>query len=438
MKKVDLTTGEVTRVILNLAIPIMGSSLLQFTYNLVDMFWVGGLGSNAVASVGSSSFFIGMGYSINSLVVIGTGIKVAHAVGENDNMSVKEYINSGIFINFVFGIIYALVLIFLRKNFIGFLNLNNEEVQSDAYIYLAISAPMMFFTFFNILYTRILNSFGNNKSALKINALGIIINMILDPLFIYSMHLGVKGAALATLISNITMFIVFKNKARELFKFNFQLGIRRNKLMEIIKLGFPMAFQRILFTMVNIALARLISIFGANAIAAQKIGLQIESITFMVIGGLNGAMASFTGQNYGAKKYNRINEGYISSLKIGIIYSLITALLFITLPGSLVRIFIRDEETVLIASNYLRIVALAQIFSAIEMVSNGLFTGIGKPKIPAYISISFTALRVPIALILMKFMGIDGVWCSIAFSSVFKGICSYVIYKRGKYYNRKV
>lgn len=438
MKKVDLTTGEVTRVILNLAIPIMGSSLLQFTYNLVDMFWVGGLGSNAVASVGSSSFFIGMGYSINSLVVIGTGIKVAHAVGENDNMSVKEYINSGIFINFVFGIIYALVLIFLRKNFIGFLNLNNEEVQSDAYIYLAISAPMMFFTFFNILYTRILNSFGNNKSALKINALGIIINMILDPLFIYSMHLGVKGAALATLISNITMFIVFKNKARELFKFNFQLGIRRNKLMEIIKLGFPMAFQRILFTMVNIALARLIAIFGANAIAAQKIGLQIESITFMVIGGLNGAMASFTGQNYGAKKYNRINEGYISSLKIGIIYSLITALLFITLPGSLVRIFIRDEETVLIASNYLRIVALAQIFSAIEMVSNGLFTGIGKPKIPAYISISFTALRVPIALILMKFMGIDGVWCSIAFSSVFKGICSYVIYKRGKYYNRKV
>lgn len=438
MKKVDLTTGEVTRVILNLAIPIMGSSLLQFTYNLVDMFWVGGLGSNAVASVGSSSFFIGMGYSINSLVVIGTGIKVAHAVGENDNMSVKEYINSGIFINFVFGIIYALVLIFLRKNFIGFLNLNNEEVQSDAYIYLAISAPMMFFTFFNILYTRILNSFGNNKSALKINALGIIINMILDPLFIYSMHLGVKGAALATLISNITMFIVFKNKARELFKFNFQLGIRRNKLMEIIKLGFPMAFQRILFTMVNIALARLIAIFGANAIAAQKIGLQIESITFMVIGGLNGAMASFTGQNYGAKKYNRINEGYISSLKIGIIYSLITALLFITLPGSLVRIFIRDEETVLIASNYLRIVALAQIFSAIEMVSNGLFTGIGKPKIPAYISISFTVLRVPIALILMKFMGIDGVWCSIAFSSVFKGICSYVIYKRGKYYNRKV
>ena len=437
MKKVDLTTGEVTRVILNLAIPIMGSSLLQFTYNLVDMFWVGGLGSNSVASVGSSSFFIGMGYSINSLVVIGTGIKVAHAVGENDNISVKEYINCGIFINFVLGIIYALVLIFLRKSFIGFLNLNNEEVQSGAYIYLAISAPMMFFTFFNILYTRILNSFGNNKSALKINALGIIINMILDPFFIYSMHLGVKGAALATLISNIAMFIVFKNKARGLFKFNFQLGIRRNKLMEIIKLGFPMAFQRILFTMVNIALARLIAIFGANAIAAQKIGLQIESITFMVIGGLNGAMASFTGQNYGAKKYNRINEGYISSLKIRIIYSLITALLFITLPGSLVRIFIRDEETVLIASNYLRIVALAQIFSAIEMVSNGLFTGIGKPKIPAYISISFTALRVPIALILMKFMGIDGVWCSIAFSSVFKGICSYVIYKRGKYYNRK-
>ena len=77
MKKVDLTQGKVLSVIAALAIPIMGSSLLQFTYNIVDMFWVGGLGSNAVASVGSASFFVGLGYSINTLVVIGAGIKVS-------------------------------------------------------------------------------------------------------------------------------------------------------------------------------------------------------------------------------------------------------------------------------------------------------------------------------------------------------------------------
>ena len=84
MKKVDLTQGNVLSVIAALAIPIVGSSLLQFTYNIVDMLWVGGLGSNAVASVGSSSFFTGLGYSINTLVVIGAGIKVSHALGRNE------------------------------------------------------------------------------------------------------------------------------------------------------------------------------------------------------------------------------------------------------------------------------------------------------------------------------------------------------------------
>ena len=120
MKKIDLTQGKVIKVLTALAVPIMGSSLLQFTYNLIDMLWVGGLGSDAVASIGSSSFFTGLGYSINSLVVIGAGIKVSHAIGEKNNKDVKQYINSGLAINFVISIIYALILIILGKSFISF------------------------------------------------------------------------------------------------------------------------------------------------------------------------------------------------------------------------------------------------------------------------------------------------------------------------------
>ena len=95
MQKIDLTKGKVTKVLLATAIPIMGSSLLQFTYNLVDMLFVGRLGSDAVASVGSSSFFIGLGYSINAIVVIGTGIKVAHSIGNSDEIKTKGYISKG-------------------------------------------------------------------------------------------------------------------------------------------------------------------------------------------------------------------------------------------------------------------------------------------------------------------------------------------------------
>lgn len=429
MKKIDLTKGKVLKVLTVLALPIIGNSLLQFTYNLVDMLWVGALGSNAVASIGSSSLFIGLGYSINSLVVMGTGIKVSHAIGKKNDDEVKSYINSGLILNTIIALVYAISLIFMRNTFIGILNLNNPIVEKDAYLYLIISAPTMFFSFFNILYIRIFNSFGNNKDALKISALGVIINIILDPIFIYVFNLGVTGAAIATLVSNLFMFIMFNLKSNGMFKINIKDKIDYEKIKEIGSLGLPSAIQRVLFTIVNIILARIITQFGTDAIAAQKIGLQIESIVYMIIGGLSGAMASFVGQNFGAKKYERINEGYNKAIIIGMIYAGITTVIFMFIPEPIVKIFIREETTVKIASNYLRIIGFTQIFSTIEMISNGVFIGVGRPKISATISVLFIISRIPMALVFTRYLGVNGVWLSISISSMCKGIISYLIYK---------
>ena len=429
MKKIDLTRGKVISVIAALALPIMGSSLLQFTYNLIDMIWVGRLGSNAVASIGSSSLYINIGNALNSLVVIGTGIKVAHAIGRKNENEIKEYINSGIVINIIIGTVFGLILIFLGKGFIEFLNLNNSEVESNAYYYLALNAPILFFAFFNMMYTRILGSFGNNKLALKINGVGVILNIILYPVCIYVLNFGVIGAGVSTLIANVIMFILFRINTNGILNYRYDLKVDFEKIKEIIRLGFPMAFQRILFTIINIILAKIIAMFGSEAIAAQKIGVQIESIAYMIIGGLNGAVASFTGQNFGAGKSNRIKEGYRSALVVGISYAIVMAGVFLLLNRPLIRLFISDESTILIASAYLKAVAFSQVFSAIEMISNGMFTGIGKPNIPATISIVFTSLRIPFALVLIKPFGISGIWISICISSILKGICSYFIYE---------
>lgn len=278
------------------------------------------------------------------------------------------------------------------------------------------------------MYTRIFSSFGNNGDSLKINAIGMIINIILDPIFIYEFKLGVLGAAVATLIANIVMFILYRIKSNGILNYNKYVGSDKEKILEITKLGFPMAFQRILFTLVNIILAKIIAIFGTNSIAAQKIGLQIESITYMVIGGLNGAIASFTGQNFGANKFKRIKQGYYTALLLGIIYSVIMSIIFIAFKEPIIRLFIREKNTIIIAGAYLQAVAFSQSFSTIEMVSNGFFTGIGMPKIPATISIVFTVLRIPMALIFMKYLGINGIWWSIAISSILKGIAAYFMY----------
>ncbi|MGL4345711.1 MAG: MATE family efflux transporter [Cellulosilyticaceae bacterium] len=429
MKRVDLTQGNVLKVLTALALPIMGGSLLQFAYNLVDMLWVGGLGTDAVASIGSSSFFIGLGYAINAIVVIGGGIKVSHSVGKKDACETKQYMNASLVLNALLGIGYALVLIGMGKHFIGFLKMDNPIVENNAYLYLVWSAPMMFFAFFNLLFTRLLGSFGNNKEAFKISAIGIVINIVLDPLLIYSLRLGVLGAAIGTLIANAVMFVLFLVKGKSLLWFDRKSGVDYDKIKEILRLGLPMASQRVLFTLVNIILARIIAVFGSEAIAAQKIGVQIEAVTYMVIGGLNGAVASFIGQNYGAKKYERIHKGYQTALGIGWSYALLTTVVFMGLSGPLVRLFVNDPKTVQIAVSYLQIIACSQLFSATEMITNGLFTGIGMPKVSAKISMLFTVLRIPMALLFMPILGVAGVWWSITFSSVLKGVVAYVFYK---------
>lgn len=429
MKKVDLTKGKVMPVLLALALPIMGSSLLQFTYNLVDMLWIGHLGSDAVASIGSSSFFTALGYAINALIMIGTGIKVAHSAGQENIEEAKEYIHAGMTLSGVIGAVYAVVLLVFGKSFIGFLQLNNLNVEQNAYVYLAWCAPMLFFGFFNNVFSRIFASLGNTKSALKISAVGIVINIILDPILIYGIGWGISGAAIATLIASVVMFIMYLVVGKNFLRYDFKKKASLQKIGEITRLGTPIAFQRILFTLINIMLAKLIATFGSDAVAAQKIGVQIESVTYMVTGGLNGAVASFIGQNFGAKKYERLHKGYQTAMGIGIIYAAASAIVFWIFPEALAGLFVKEAATIAIAASYLRIIAYSQIFNAMEMVSNGFFTGIGKPKIPSYVSVIFTALRLPMAYVFTYYWGVSGIWMSITISMMLKGSVLYGIYR---------
>ena len=428
MKKIDLTSGNELSVISLLSLPLIGSSLLQFLYNFIDMIFVGGLGPDAIAAVGSASFFINLGYAVQAMIVVGGGIKIAHSVGRKNDAESASYIGSSLLLNLFIGIITVFGLLLFGNRLLDLLNLNNDAVQIDAYKYLAVSAFMLFFSYFNTFFIRMFSSFGNNKQSFYISAFGLILNIILDPIFIYTFKWGVIGAAIATLISHILMFILFIYLARSiLFKKNI-FQIRFQQFKEIIGLGIPMSIQRILFTVINIILAIMIASYGTDAVAAQKIGLQIESITFIVMGSLNGAVGSFIGQNFGAKKYKRILKGYRVSLLLGISYALITSIIFIFFSEELAGIFTRDPETISITSAYLTIIGLSQIFMAIEIICMGAYTGIGMPKIPSTISVIFTLMRIPLAILLIPSLGLAGIWWSIAISSFVKGIVSVLIF----------
>lgn len=424
MKTIDLTTGQVQRVIVALALPLVGSSLLQFTYSLVDMFWVGALGSDAVASIGAASFYIMLGQAIQSLIVVGAGIKVSQAVGRRDQALIQRYVRAGRRMNLGLGLLFVTVLAAFGQALIGFLNMDAPAVEQLAYSYLLVSAPMLIFSFFNLLFARLFSAYGNTTTAMRINATGVTLNMILSPLFIYPLGLGVVGAGLATLVANVVMFGFFWHRARVLFDWEETVEPNRTDYREILRLGFPMATQRVLFTVISIFLARMIGSYGTEAIAAQRIGLQVESIAYMMIGGLNGAIASYTGQNLGARKVDRVHEGYRVTTRLGILYTGLITLVFLFVPNVLIGLFVDDPTTIDIGANYIRIIGISLIFASLEMIGNGYFSGLGLPKIPATISIVFTVARIPLALALEPYLGIDAIWWSIALSSIIKGLVS--------------
>lgn len=429
MKKRDLTGGSVIKSLLIVAVPTMLTQLLVFSYNIVDLRFVSALGTEAIAAVGSASLFMGIGFSINALSTVGAGIKASQAMGRDDTEKYHKAVNTAYITNTFFNIILGLILFFFPYQLLGILKITDPQVVELAVGYLRILAFVAFFQLSNQTITRVLGSLGLSDKTLYISIVGFGVNIILDPIFIYTLGWGVNGAAFASLIGNALMTILFFSLYYSTLKYTIKEKITRSELISSIRLGVPYMFQRLVFTAIGIWLGRIVASFGTEAIAAQKIGLQVESITFMVIGGMFAAMSSFAGQNLGAGKYDRIIKGYGSAIKIGMAYAFITSLIFLIRGEQIARIFDSNPLTVKYTVYYLQAIAFGQLFAVLEMVGNGLYTGIGKPKIPAMISITITVLRVPLAIILSQYFGVIGIFISIAVTSIMKGIISYGIYK---------
>lgn len=427
--KTDFTKGSIYKALIKLALPIIASSVLNMTYNLIDIFWVGSLGKGAISSVATAGFYINLGYSILALAFVGGGILVSHSLGSQNNDEAISCGENTIVLSILLGIIYVIFIFIFRRNLISYFSLS-VPIQKDALSYLNIAIFSLIFSSINLSSSKIMNAYGNSKLPFYISSLGLILNIILDPIFIFYLELGVRGVAVATIIANLLVsiiFIVYLNKKYMFFR---RLNIiQMDYMKKIIKLGLPISIQRIIFTLISIILGKLVSNWGPEGISAQRIALQVESIAFMTFGAFQGAMTAFIGQNYGAKLHNRIKEGYYKGLILTSFISIFTFLLFYFMNTNLIALFVNDKNVIIIGGTYLKIIAFSQVFIAFEQTTIGAFNGIGKTFIPSINSIVLTILRIPLAIYLIKIYGINGIWWSICISSILKGCFISFLYK---------
>ncbi|XJZ26915.1 MATE family efflux transporter [Bacillota bacterium Lsc_1132] len=422
----NLTEDPITSTLMKLTWPIIATNFIQTTYGLVDMIWVGRLGSGPVAAIGTASFFVNLAAALFSMIAIGSGVKVAHSVGAGKEEEAKQYIHNGFLLSILLGMIYMAFILIAKNRLIAFFDLGDAKIEQMASQFLVISMIGTIFTFFNTLFSLVLNALGNSRKPFRVYMAGFLVNMALDPLLIFGAGgfngLGVLGAALATLIANFLVSALFLLNTQNIALFTRPFLLNTAKMREVVKMGLPITVQRVTFIVISIIIAKIIVTWGAEAIAVQKVGIQIESISYMTIGGLQGAIAAFIGQNFGAAKFERIQQGYWKALTITILFGAVISVVFIVFPKSVFSLFLNDGSSLALGENYLRILGYSQLFMCLELMTVGAFNGIGKTYIPPIFSIVFTALRIPMALFLSGPFGLNGVWMAIAISSVLKGV----------------
>jgi len=428
----DLTQGKIVNQFVRLALPVMGSSLIQMTYSMVDIFWLGNCGSKAVAAAGIAGFFIWFGSTLLMLPKTGAEIAISQAAGVKDNAKIAVIATNALKLAFLLSLIFSLLNILAAEQLIGFFALTDPEVNIHAVNYLLIASSVTTLGFMIPTFGGIYNGLGNTKTPFIINSVGLIINMVLDPLLIYGWgifpRMGVEGAALATAIAQVVVFVIFILKYQLLKK---QLHNIRVKLFSfdklivrsIVKFGLPGAFQGVLFCVYSTILGKVLARYGHVPLTVESIGFQIEALSWMTVGGFSTALCAFTGQNFGVNNPDRIIKGYKIALKLSIAAGTFSALLFFFAGEELFAIFVQEKETIAAGALFFKIISISQIFMCIEIITGGALNGMGKTFIPSLNSIVISGLRIPAALILCATTDLadNSVWWSISVSNVLKG-----------------
>lgn len=431
-QKAILTEGHIAKALIKLALPIMGTSFMQMAYNLTDLYWVGKLGSPAVAAVGNAGFYAWLGMGIVLITKTGVEVTVSQSVGRQEFKEAVGFARNAVMLNVLLAVLYSILLILFRNPLIGFFRLQDVQVVDMSTQFLVILSIGMPFYFLTPVLTGIQNGIANSKIPLFINGLGLISNMCLDPIMIFGFGpipaLGIKGAAIATVIAQIIAAVVFiiyiKYGSRFFLEYSFWKKPSIRMLKEIVKVGLPVSLQICLFAFIAMWISRITSAWGAVPVAVQKVGSQIESISWMTAGGFSTALSSFVGQNFGAKKWSRIIKGYITAIGIMSGIGLFATVLLVFAAKPLFSMFINEENTIQYGVLYLKILGISQLFVCIEMTTAGAFYGLGKSIIPSAVSILLNLFRIPTAIILssIPLFGLNGIWWSLSISSILKGI----------------
>ena len=428
----NLTKGPILKTLTKLAIPIMASSFLGTLYNITDMAWIGLLGSKAVAGVGVGGMFTWLSQGLAAMARMGGQVQVAQCIGRDERDRAHGFAQAAVQLATLMGMAYAVISLVFTRQMVAFFQLTDPEAQTAALSYTKIACGLIVFSFLTLTMTGLYTAQGDSKTPFLANLIGLITNMILDPVLILGPgpfpKLGVVGAAIATVTAQaivMTMMIlgvIIQKKENVLKGIRLTAKIPKEYLGGLCRIGIPTAIQGMAYCAISMVLTRMVSAYGAEAVATQRVGGQIESISWNTADGFAAALNAFIAQNYGAGKMDRVRKGYRASLWTVGIWGLLISFVFICFPKAIADIFFHEPKAIATAMGYLVIIGFSEAFMCVELTTVGALSGLGRTRLCSIISIAFTSARIPLAILLGGIMGLNGIWWALSSTSIVKGI----------------
>lgn len=417
--------GSVSKAVIFLAIPAIGNFFLETLFHLVDIFWIGKLGEKAIASIAAWAFVSWCLISIAQIAEVGINSLVAKFWGTKDFENGRRIASSGYHFSLWVSIISAILFYSLSTLLIDFMKLE-KEVADLALDYLYVM--LVGFPFLGMLFSinATFRGSGDTVTPIKILAIVILLNCVLDPLLIFGYYgfprLELFGAALATVFSNfvgaIWGFYLLRKRG---FYWKLKVLPKKETIFKISKIGFPIALNGLLFSYVYIHLTRIIAEFGTNQIAALTLGHRIEGILWPICLGFLVTATTMVGQNLGAEKFERVRESINYTAFFSSTICLLISLLFIFKGAWVASFFTEDKLLAEAAGNYLKIIGYFEMFLGLELSFEGAFSGLGKTVPTILISTPINLGRIPLAIYFANIYGIDGIWWTIGITTMLKG-----------------
>lgn len=439
----NLTEGSILRVLAELALPIMASSFLATAYNITDMAWIGRLGSQAVAGIGAGGMYVWLSQGLSALARMGGQVNMGQCIGRGEEEKAVHYAEASVKLVILFGVIFGAVCMLFSSPLISFFGMKDAEAVACGKIYLRIACGLILFSYVNNTLTGLFTAQGNSVTPFRANLIGLLLNMLLDPVLIFGLgpfpKLGAAGAAAATVSAQAAVMVelIFELRGKEkqeqkknlLKEMHLLQKTESSYYREVLRIGIPTAIQSSLYCMISMVLTRMVAGFGSGAVATQRVGGQIESISWNMADGFASAMNAFVAQNYGAGKMDRIKKGYRLSFAAVSLWGAAATLIFFVFANPLSCLFFHEPDVIPIAEGYFMIVGLSEAFMCVELMSIGAISGLGNTKTCSVISVALTGIRIPLALLLGNTaLGVEGVWWALTVTSIAKGIVFYMFF----------